>query len=44
MFHTKELLTKLAVFGAGGYLELEQVVSGRRRAAEIIGWYAILGS
>lgn len=37
MFHTKELLT-------GRYLELEQEVSGTRRAAEITGRYAILGS
>jgi hypothetical protein len=44
MFRTKELLTKLGIFGAGGYLELEQGVSGTRRAAEITGWYAILGS
>jgi hypothetical protein len=44
MFHTKELLTKLSVFGAGGYVELEQGVSGTRRAAEITGWYAIFGS
>jgi len=26
MFHTEELLTKLAVFDAGGYLEPEQGV------------------
>jgi len=44
MFHTKELLTKSAVFGSGGYLELEQRVSGTTSAAEITGSYVIFGS
>lgn len=42
MFHTKELITKSAVFGSGGYLELECVRS--KSAAEITCCYAILGS